>query len=96
MAPGHNSGADQRLLSFIQRVERLTEERKAIQADIREVFAEAKSSGYDVPALRQMIKERAMDAADLAEREALLETYRAALAGIVDTPLGEAAMRAAQ
>jgi len=92
---GHNS-EDKRLQSFISRVERLNEERKAIGDDIREVMAEAKSAGFDTKIMRKIIAERKMDAAARAEQEALMETYRAALGMISDLPLGEAALKAAQ
>lgn len=66
--------ADQ-LRLFIERAERLLEERKGISDDIRDVFAEAKSTGFDPAIMKEMIKRRAMDRAKLAEREALIETY---------------------
>ena len=68
-----------RLKSFIERIERLTEEKKALAEDIREVFSEAKGSGFDVKVMREVLRLRAMDSADRAEREAILDTYRAAL-----------------
>ena len=93
---GHNSvntDTAKRLLSIIQRVERLEEERKALGEDVKDIFKEAKSAGYDVPTIRLLIKRRAEDAAKREEREALLETYLAALGQLSDTPLGNAAMR---
>jgi len=93
MSEGHNSGvAGERLRSFIQRIERLEEEKKSLGAEIREVFAEAKSDGFDPKIMRQVIKLRKMDAADRQEKEALLETYLSALGMLADTPLGEAAV----
>ena len=71
--------AGERLRSFIQRIERLEEEKKTISDDIREVFAEAKSTGFDPKIMRQVIKLRKMESADRQEQEALLETYLAAL-----------------
>ncbi|MFO1080834.1 MAG: DUF2312 domain-containing protein [Reyranellaceae bacterium] len=68
-----------RLKSFVERIEKLNEERKAIGGDIRDVYAEAKGVGYDVPTIRRVVKLREKDAADLAEEEALLDTYRLAL-----------------
>ena len=91
---GHNSvntDTAQRLLSIIQRIERLEEEKKALSEDVKDIFKEAKSAGYDVPTIRLLIKRRAEDAAKREEREALLETYLAALGQLVDTPLGKAA-----
>lgn len=92
---GHNSintATAQRLLSIIERIERLEEERKALGEDVKDIFKEAKSAGYDVPTIRLLIKRRAEDAAKREEREALLETYLAALGQLADTPLGNAAM----
>jgi uncharacterized protein (UPF0335 family) len=71
--------AGERLRSFIQRIERLEEEKKTISDDIREVFAEAKSTGFDPKIMRQVLKLRKMEIADRQEQEALLETYLAAL-----------------
>lgn len=68
-----------RLLSIIERVERLQREKEDLTSDIRDVFAEAKSAGFDVKILRAMIKLRKMDAADRDEQEYLIETYRKAL-----------------
>jgi uncharacterized protein (UPF0335 family) len=75
--------AGERLRSFIQRVERLEEDKKCVADDIREVYAEAKSNGFDPKIMRQVIKLRKMEAADRAEQEALLETYLHAL-GMMD------------
>lgn len=68
-------GGGDRLHSFIERVERLEEEKQTLMEDIKEVFSEAKGEGFDVKTLRLVIKRRKMDAADLQEEEALLETY---------------------
>lgn len=87
--------ADQRLLSIVERVERLEEEKRGLAADIKDIYAEAKSAGYTPAIIRVLVKERRMDEAERQEREALLETYRAALGGIADLPLGVAAMEAA-
>ena len=65
-----------RLKSFIARAERLIEERKAIQADITDIFLEAKGVGHDVKTIRKVIALRAMDPADRLEQECLLDTYR--------------------
>ncbi|MGE0753915.1 MAG: DUF2312 domain-containing protein [Alphaproteobacteria bacterium] len=67
------------LKSIIGRVEKLEEEKTAIAADIRDVFAEAKGNGFDVKAIRSIIKLRKMDAADRDEQEAVLDVYRRAL-----------------
>lgn len=87
--------AGDQLRSFIERVERLEEEKRSLAADIKEVFAEAKGTGFDTKIMRQIIKERRMDKDDLDEQETLLDIYRRALGMLVDLPLGEAAMRAA-
>ena len=68
-----------RLRSIIERIERLEEEKTAITSDIRDIFAEAKSAGFDAKILRAMIKLRKMNAADRDEQEYLIETYRKAL-----------------
>lgn len=67
------------LKSFIERIERLEEEKAAIAGDIREVYAEAKANGYDSKIMRQVIRIRKMDGHERAEQEALLDTYMAAL-----------------
>lgn len=67
------------LRSIIDRVEKLEEEKTAIAADIRDVFSEAKGNGFDVKALRQVMKLRKMDAAEREEQEAVVDTYRRAL-----------------
>ena len=71
--------AADRLRSLIERIERLEEEKKALSGDIRDVFAEAKSAGFDVKIMRTIIKLRKMNAADRDEQEFLLDTYRKAL-----------------
>ena len=68
-----------RLRSLIERIERLEEEKAAIASDIRYIFAEAKSAGFDVKIMKTVIKLRKMNAADRDEQELLLETYRKAL-----------------
>jgi uncharacterized protein (UPF0335 family) len=67
------------LRQFVERVERLEEDKKAVSEDIREVFAEMKGRGYDVKVVRQLIKLRKRDKAELQEEEAILETYMQAL-----------------
>lgn len=71
------------LRQLIERVERLQEEHKGIAEDIKEVFAEAKSQGFDVKTMREVIKRRSMEKHKLDEADALLETYLAAL-GMVE------------
>jgi len=72
------------LKSIISRVEKLKEEQAAIGADIRDVFAEAKGNGFDVKAIRQIIKLRGMDAAAREEAENILDTYKYALGMMPD------------
>jgi uncharacterized protein (UPF0335 family) len=67
------------LRSIVERVERLSEERDTIASDIRDVYAEAKGNGYDVKALRTIVKMRKQDANERAEAEQILETYLQAL-----------------
>ncbi len=71
--------AADRLRSLIERIEHLEEEKKELQSDIRDIFAEAKSAGFDVKAMRSVIKLRKMNAMDRDEQEALVEIYRKVL-----------------
>ncbi len=71
--------AADRLRSLIERIERLEEEKSAIASDIRDVFAEAKSAGFDVKIMRAILKLRKMNAADRDEQEYLLDVYKKAL-----------------
>jgi uncharacterized protein (UPF0335 family) len=77
MAGGNVSAEQLRL--FIERIERLNEEKQGIADDIKDVFAEAKGQGYDVKTMRSIIKLRAMERDARMEQEALLDTYKAAL-----------------
>lgn len=70
-----------RLRSFIQRVERLEEDKKGIADDIKEVYSEAKGEGFDVKVLRKVIALRKKDPEEVAEEEELLELYMSAIAG---------------
>lgn len=92
---GHNSIAGEQLLSLVERIERLEEDKKSIADDIRDVYAEAKGNGYDVKALRDIIKMRKQDKDKRAEHEAIVETYKSALGMFSDTPLGQAAIERA-
>jgi len=67
------------LRSVIERIERLEEEKAALAADIRDIFAEAKANGFDTKVLRQVIKLRKMDRSERQEQEALLDVYLTAL-----------------
>lgn len=79
---GHNSvtaiAVDQ-LRSIIERVERLEDDKKAISDDIKDVYAEAKGNGYDVKALRTIVRLRKQDADERQEQESILDAYKAAL-----------------
>ena len=76
--PGSGAGAEQ-LTQFIERIERLEEEKRALMADIRDVYAEAKATGFEPKIMREVVKFRAMDRDLLSEQDALLDTYRDAL-----------------
>ena len=71
--------AGDHLKSFIERIERLEEEKKAFADDIKDVFSEAKGTGFDVPTMRRLLKLRRMDKDDIDEQDALLETYMRAI-----------------
>ncbi len=71
--------AAEQLRSIVERIERLEEERKALGGDIRDIFAEAKSAGFDVKVLRQLIRVRRQEPAVIEEQETLLDVYRRAL-----------------
>ena len=71
--------AGDRLRSFIERIERLEEERRALGEDIKEVYSEAKSAGFDLTTMRQIVRIRKMDQDDRDEKQALLDTYMNAL-----------------
>ena len=71
--------AGDRLKSFIERIERLEEERRALGADIKEVYAEAKGTGFDIKTMRQIVRIRRIDKDDLDEQETLLDLYKRAL-----------------
>jgi uncharacterized protein (UPF0335 family) len=79
MAQGATTVAAERLRSFLERVERLEEEKQTIMGDMKEVYAEAKGEGYDTKTLRKIIRIRKMDRAQRQEEEALLELYLSAL-----------------
>lgn len=73
------------LKSFVERLERLEEEKATIAADIKEVFAEAKGMGFDTKTLRKVLQLRKIDADDLKEQEALLDLYMEALKGAISS-----------
>jgi uncharacterized protein (UPF0335 family) len=85
-----NPHARERVRSFINRIERLEEERKALSSDISEVYAEAKGEGFNTKVMRKVIQRRKMDKADLQEEDAMLEIYEEAANGgkvVEDDPL---------
>lgn len=100
---GHNSGGTEMVVNvaadelrlLIERIERLEEEKSGLADDIKDVYTEAKSRGFDAKAMRVIVRERKMDKAAREEREAILDVYRSALGLLADTPLGQAALRAA-
>jgi uncharacterized protein (UPF0335 family) len=79
--PSQNFGqtTKDQLRSFVERIERLEEEKAALAGDIRDLFSEAKSTGFDTKALRKVIRLRKQDANERREQEALLATYMLAL-----------------
>ncbi len=82
---GHNQPvAAKQLTSICERVEKLNEDKAEILSDIKEVFLEAKGNGFDVKTIRKIIRERAMEAAEREEAEALMDTYRRAVGLIPD------------
>jgi len=90
---GHNSKetktqrggvAGHQLRSYMERIERLEEEKSIVTHDIKDVFAEAKSCGFDVATMRRVLRLRKMDRAKIAEQEALLDIYLHAIEGSVD------------
>ena len=78
---GHNSSqvANEQLKAVVERIERLEEEKKTISDDIKDVYGEAKGNGYDVKALRTIIRMRKQDANERSEQETILDTYLLAL-----------------
>ena len=77
--PAEDSVAADQLRAFLERIERMEEEKTAIAEDIREIYAEAKGNGYDTRALRTIIRLRKMDPAQRAEQEAVLDLYKQSL-----------------
>jgi uncharacterized protein (UPF0335 family) len=77
--PASTSFAKDQLKSIIERIERLEEEKKAISDDIRDVYAESKGNGFDVKALRAIVRLRKQDPQERQEAETILETYMHAL-----------------
>lgn len=97
MAKKSNNGpvAAEQLRLLIERIERLEEEKKGIADDIKDVFSEAKSTGFCTKTMKQIIKLRAMDENDRREAEAMLDLYKGALGMLDGTPLGSWAQKKA-
>jgi uncharacterized protein (UPF0335 family) len=93
---GHNSVDRERLRGLVDRIEALEAEKAELAADIRDVYAEAKSAGYDVAALRHVIRLRKQDKTERDERQQLVDEYMSALGDYATTPLGKAALERAE
>lgn len=89
---GHNTASDARLQGFVQRWERLDEEKKAIANDQKEVMEEAANAGYDTSIIRSLIKARKMTEEERQERVHLMAVYMKAVGMLAGTPLGDAAL----
>lgn len=74
-----NGIAADRLRSIVERIERLHEQRKALAADVKDIYAEAKSGGFDVPVLKTLLRVRAQDPGVVEEQDTLLDVYKLAL-----------------
>ena len=88
--PGHNTNAQ--LKSIVSRIEKLEEEKASIASDIKDIYAESKANGFDVKALRAIIRMRKQDANKLAEHEAIVDVYLNAL-GMLEGSVFESAAR---
>ena len=94
MTIGHNRpGVNGQLQSHVERIEKLEYDKSEIQGWIKDVYAEAKSTGFDVKVLRKVVALRKKSRAEIEEEQALIDTYLAALGDLADTPLGQAAMK---
>jgi uncharacterized protein (UPF0335 family) len=89
------AAAQNQLRQFVEQIENLEEQKKALSDDIRDKFLEAKAVGFDVKALRQIMRLRKKSKDERQEEESILEVYMHALGMLVDTPLGDFAMRVA-
>lgn len=77
-----NSNAQTQIRSIVERIERLEEDKAAVNADLKEVYAEAKGNGFDTKILRKVIRLRKQDRAKLSEEEALIDLYITAIGGL--------------
>jgi len=98
--PGHNKTKSftvsaETLKGYVDRLEKMDEEKKAVADDIKDIYAELKGNGYDAKAIRTIVRERKVDAAEAAEQEAILDTYRHALGMAVQAVRDGASQRSA-
>ncbi|MGJ8527992.1 DUF2312 domain-containing protein [Maritalea sp.] len=89
---GQSTVAREQLRAFVERIERLEEEKKSISEDIRDVYAEAKGNGYDVKVLREVVKLRKQESHERQEHEAILDLYKHALGMIPSAPVDDEAL----
>ena len=82
LTPSANTSVNQ-LSQYIERIERLEEEKRALMADIRDIYSEARATGFEPKVMRQIIKMRGLDREVLAEQDILLSSYRAAV-GLIE------------
>lgn len=82
--------------AIVERIERLEEDKKALADDIRDVYAEAKGAGFDVKALRSIVRMRKQDSCERAAQQAVVDSYMLALGMLATTPLGQAAIKRAR
>jgi uncharacterized protein (UPF0335 family) len=78
--------------TIVERIEKMEEEKLAITTDIGEIYKEAKSNGFDAKIIKKIVAMRKKDANKLAEEQAIMDVYMAALGMLADTPLGQASM----
>lgn len=90
--PGHNSLNRDQLKNIVERIEGLEGQKAEIAVDLKDVYAEAKSAGFDVKAMREVIRRRKQDKAERDEHQNLVDEYMHALGDLADLPLGKAAM----
>jgi uncharacterized protein (UPF0335 family) len=81
------------LVSIVERIEKLEDDRALLASDIKDIYAEAKGNGFDPKIIKKLIAMRKKDAEEREREEELLQTYMSALGMLSDTPLGQAALR---
>jgi len=92
---GHNSVNAGHLRAFIERIEKLEEEKRALAEDIKDIYAEAKGTGFDAKIIRKIVALRRMDRDKRREEQEMLDIYMGALGMLSDLPLGQAAIKKA-